>query len=351
MQITKFRTITFTSALLLAAACNSDDVTEAFETGTETGDGDGDPTTGDGDPDTGDGDPDTGDGDPDTGDGDPDTGDGDPDTGDGDPDTGDGDPDTGDGDPDTGDGDPDTGDGDPDTGDGDPDTGDGDPDTGSDYVEIEILAENFDALPNVSGPSTVAEFQAALPGWAHHNDNDARQIGTGSSTTGAIYSFGASAVAERALGGVASGNTGTQTWGVCITNNTSADYEDIMVSYVGEQWRAANSVSANTLMFAYTTSTSIAGDLQANVGAESGDDAAIGWLDVAALHFVSPTVSDAGAIDGNDDANRVAISHTIPDLIIAPSETLCIRWWDIDNAGADHGLAVDDLVVTAMTLQ
>jgi glucose/arabinose dehydrogenase len=58
-------------------ACNDDRPADETAT-TETGDGDGDPTTGDGDPTTGDGDPTTGDGDPTTGDGDPTTGDGDP---------------------------------------------------------------------------------------------------------------------------------------------------------------------------------------------------------------------------------------------------------------------------------
>ena len=79
------------AALLFGGGCPADDTAEGEDTGTETGDGDGDPTTGDGDPTTGDGD-----GDPTTGDGDGDPGDGD---GDGDPGDGDGDPGDGDGDP------------------------------------------------------------------------------------------------------------------------------------------------------------------------------------------------------------------------------------------------------------
>src|SRR5690606_226222 len=86
------------------------------ESGTNSGDGDGDPGDGDGDPGDGDGDGDPGDGDGDSGDGDGDSGDGDGDSGDGDGDSGDGDGDSGDGDGDSGDGDGDSGDGD---GDGD----------------------------------------------------------------------------------------------------------------------------------------------------------------------------------------------------------------------------------------
>ncbi|HLT38521.1 MAG TPA: hypothetical protein VK034_19675 [Enhygromyxa sp.] len=68
---------------LLASACFEDPATST-ETGTETGDGDGDP--GDGDP--GDGDPGDGDGEPGDGDGEPGDGDGEPGDGDGEADPG-----------------------------------------------------------------------------------------------------------------------------------------------------------------------------------------------------------------------------------------------------------------------
>ena len=111
------------TACLVLGACADDGGKTDEAAGSETGDGDGDPTTtgdGDGDPTTGDGD-----GDPTTGDGD---GDGDPTTGDGD-----GDPTTGDGD---GDGDPTTGDGD-----GDPTTGDGDGDPDNCATTYETCGE------------------------------------------------------------------------------------------------------------------------------------------------------------------------------------------------------------------
>jgi hypothetical protein len=93
-----------TTLLVSLAACGADDAKDTDtgfnsvgDTGSESGDGDGDPGDGDGDGDSGDGDGDSGDGD---GDGDSGDGDGDGDSGDGD-----GDGDSGDGD---GDGDGDT---------------------------------------------------------------------------------------------------------------------------------------------------------------------------------------------------------------------------------------------------
>src|SRR5690606_15294832 len=79
----RLRYLAMTSVPLLASACFEDPATST-ETGTETGDGDGDP--GDGDP--GDGDPDDGDGEPGDGDGEPGDGDGEPGDGDGEADPG-----------------------------------------------------------------------------------------------------------------------------------------------------------------------------------------------------------------------------------------------------------------------
>jgi hypothetical protein len=62
-QLTQFRSVVVLGLVLgLGAGCTDDGGAEASDP-TETGDGDGDPSTGDGDPSTGDGDPSTGDGD------------------------------------------------------------------------------------------------------------------------------------------------------------------------------------------------------------------------------------------------------------------------------------------------
>ncbi|MFO7567889.1 MAG: hypothetical protein R6X02_34935, partial [Enhygromyxa sp.] len=283
--------------------------------------------------------------------GDGDTGDGDGDTGDGDGDTGDGDGDTGDGDGDTGDGDGDTGDGDGDTGDGDGDTGDGDGD-GEELIELELLAEDFNGLPSANGTSDVATFQAALPNWALYNSNDNRHISHGNSNTGAIYSFGVNGDSDRALGGVASGGTDTQGFGVCITNETAADYEDVMVTYVGEQWRNGGNETAQALSFAYTTNADVATNLQVGTTVidASGADPSMGWFDFPSLDFTGPIHSaDALALDGHAAENQAAISEIISGLVVPAGGVLCIRWLDPDDGGTDHGLGIDDLVVTAMT--
>ena len=72
-----------------------------------------------------------------------------------------------------------------------------------------------------------------------------------------------------------------------------------------------------------------------------------GWIDFNSLDFVSPIVgSTAAQLDGNAAANRTAKSDTIT-LTATAGQEIWIRWKDINDAGNDHGLAVDDVSVTA----
>jgi uncharacterized protein len=80
--------------------------------------------------------------------------------------------------------------------------------------------ENFDTLANTGTTNT------ALPsGWllseTGTNANAAYGAGTGSSTAGDVYSFGAAASTERAFGTLRSG-TLIPVVGACFTNNTGA---------------------------------------------------------------------------------------------------------------------------------
>src|SRR5262249_60869348 len=72
-----------------------------------------------------------------------------------------------------------------------------------------------------------------------------------------------------------------------------------------------------------------------------------GWTTVTALSFTGPvTGATASALDGNAAANRTLISGTLPVTVNAGQE-IWLRWQDPDDAGSDHGLAIDDFSVTA----
>jgi hypothetical protein len=71
------------------------------------------------------------------------------------------------------------------------------------------LTETFDTLAS-AGTSNVWTDNSTIPGW--WSTRTTYNSGTGSSNTGALYSFGVAGtnpVTDRALGSVASGGTGT----------------------------------------------------------------------------------------------------------------------------------------------
>jgi predicted extracellular nuclease len=207
------------------------------------------------------------------------------------------------------------------------------------------LTENFDTLAS-TGTGITWTDNSTIPGW--YSSRVTYNSGTGSSNAGALYSFGVAGtnpVTDRALGGVASGTTTTIFWGARFVNNTGNTITSLDVSYVGEEWRTGGSTSATpsvaqTIDFQYQI---------ANAGVIIGANSpATGWNDHNNLDFTSPvfnTVAGA-ALDGNAAANRTALSSTIA-LTVAPGQEVWLRWVDINDANNDHGLAVDDLSVTA----
>jgi endonuclease G len=168
--------------------------------------------------------------------------------------------------------------------------------------------------------------------------------GTGSSNTGALYSFGvagAGSVGDRALGSVGSSGTGTVYWGVKLTNNTGSTITSLTVQFAGEQWRNGGSSSV-------TPSVEQVLDFQYSLSATAINTPSTGWTDYDALDFASPifgTVTPA-TLDGNLAANRVQKSSSVP-VSIANGQEIWLRWRDIDHANNDHALAIDDLKITA----
>jgi hypothetical protein len=205
--------------------------------------------------------------------------------------------------------------------------------------------QNFNTLSNTAGSTT----NESLPtGWyitesgGGARDNDQYAVDTGGSTTGDTYSYGAAGNTDRALGGLQSG-TLIPTIGAQFTNNTGGTITSLDIAYTGEQWRIGNTAAARDDRLDFQISTN-ATNL---CGADSGPCAGT-YTDVNALDFTNPikTAGTAGALDGNNAANRTAISATIPSLSIPNGATFWIRWNDLNASGADDGLAVDDFSIT-----
>ncbi len=200
--------------------------------------------------------------------------------------------------------------------------------------------QNFDTLAT-TGTNIVWADNSTLAGW--YSTRTTYNAGTGSSTTGALYSFGVAAtnpLTERALGGVGSGGTGTFYWAVCFVNNTGTTLTALDLSYVGEQWRDGLPVpaAAHTLAFEY--------QVAAPGTITDANTPVTGWTAFSSLDFTGPrTGTSAGALDGNLPANRTAKSASLTTSV-APGNEAWLRWRDINDASNDHGLAVDDFSVT-----
>jgi uncharacterized protein len=161
----------------------------------------------------------------------------------------------------------------------------------------------------------------------------------GTSTSGDLFSFGTTATTDRALGSLASGTSGTVGYGLRLVNDTAASVTDISFSYVGEQWRNGGNATPQSLAFSYLISSSPL--LSPNVPSN------LSWISFAPLSFTSPIATvTAGALDGNLAANRVAISSVLTGVTLNVGEELFVRWLDFNDAGNDHGLALDDVGVT-----
>ena len=106
------------------------------------------------------------------------------------------------------------------------------------------LTQDFNTLA-ISGTTNTWADNTTITGWY---SNRILYIGdAGTSTTGALFSYGSAASTERALGALTSGGTPTVQFGVRLVNNTGGTLSGLTISYRGEQWRQNS--TAQTLVF------------------------------------------------------------------------------------------------------
>ncbi|MBT9457316.1 MAG: PEP-CTERM sorting domain-containing protein [Burkholderiaceae bacterium] len=211
-------------------------------------------------------------------------------------------------------------------------------------------SQSFDSLAT-SGAANAWVNDSTLAGWSLFNKTPAAitayAAGDGSSNTGAFYSFGSSGTAERALGGTASGGAyfGSPAAGtlagwiaVALTNDTGSALNSFTIGYNGEQWRNGGNTSAQTMVMEYGFGATFAG-----VGA--------GWTPAGAGFNFTSTVNTAtaAAVNGNTAGLVGGLGGTVTTNW-ANGATLWVRWIENNDAGFDHGLAIDDvrLSVTAV---
>jgi hypothetical protein len=211
-------------------------------------------------------------------------------------------------------------------------------------------SQDFDSLAT-SGASNSWTNDSTLPGWslfrrpAPGTALATYAAGNGSSTAGAIYSFGTDS--DRALGGVGSGGT---YWGspassavagwfaVALSNDTGSTIDSFTLDFDGEQWRQGGNTTPQTMALEY--------GFGADFTSVSTWTAPGGNFD-----FTSPITTGPGTLDGNSEANRADNrGGLVSDLLWEPSNTLWVRWIENNDSGNDHGLAVDNFNFSATTV-
>ena len=210
------------------------------------------------------------------------------------------------------------------------------------------ITQTFNSLPAIG---TVAFVQNTTVFGVYSERSGTGNIlaaSDGSTATGGLYSFGSGTSTDRALGSVpfSSAAMGSFAHGLRFKNNTTKPITSLQVSYTGEQWRNSGA-DPQALTFSYLVSTSPITSLSASEALPSG------YIPVSDLDFTGPVSGGGitvGGLNGNDPANRTAISATITSLTIAPGAEIMLRWYDLEQPGSNHGLAIDDVSVTASTL-
>lgn len=208
-------------------------------------------------------------------------------------------------------------------------------------------SQNFDSLANSGSANTWAD-NSTLPGWYASKTLGGTSVTTyradsGTSTAGAIYSYGtndANGITDRALGSVASGTPGNFAYGVRFTNDTGSSQSNITVSYTGEEWRNGGNANAQKLAFSYLVSSSPITNSDA-VNANS-------WTAFTGLDFTTPTVgATASALDGNNPVNEQVLTNVVlSGVVVQAGQEIFLRWFDTNDSGNDHAVAVDNLTVT-----
>lgn len=197
-------------------------------------------------------------------------------------------------------------------------------------------AQSFDSLAATG--STAWTNDATLAGWSLFRASGsslAVTAGTGSSNAGGFYSFGVGTQSDRALGSVASGSTGTLSYVLALTNDSGSALNSFTLRFDGEQWRHGGATSP---------AVSLAQNLKLEYGFGT-TPAGVAWqVPGGSFDFTSPVFGTSAVTSsiGNSTGLLANLGGTVATNW-AQGSTLWIRWVDTDSAGADHGLAIDNV--------
>jgi predicted extracellular nuclease len=210
-------------------------------------------------------------------------------------------------------------------------------------------SQAFDGLA-LSGSSISWTNDLTLPGWFLFRQPSSSPVaitaydaGNGSASSGSFYSYGSTGSSDRALGGLGSGGAyfGSPSSGslagwlaLALTNTTGLPIASLNLSFSGEQWRNGGNSGAQSMLLQYGIGTSFT--------------AVTSWISPGGnFDWTSPIATSTSASVNGNSAGRVANrGGSLANLNWSAGSTLWFRWIETNDAGNDHGLAIDDVSIT-----
>jgi hypothetical protein len=219
--------------------------------------------------------------------------------------------------------------------------------------------QDFDSLASLGTTASASALSAGawtdnstITGWFAQFGGTARfAIGNGTteSTTGGVFFYGTNGSTDRALGDVGSGTPKGIAFGVLFKNTALTNLTFTSLGYTLEQWRNGGSGTAQDLNMSYQISPSTISSLSPSTTTATENNTNYTTLP-STFNLASPinTASVAG-LDGNATANKVVLSSAtaLPaSITLTPGQFIMFRWSDVDDTGADSGLAIDNVSIS-----
>jgi hypothetical protein len=207
-----------------------------------------------------------------------------------------------------------------------------------DWENIGVYYQDFDSLSNVEGTESLWLDELTIPDW-YSNKLFIRPDRGVYNTPSKFLSYGSMGSTDRALGShIYSSVPISNIFGIKLFNDSADDLDSFTVRYTGEQWRAKTYTGSTTekLRFTYAIGNALVG---INLGL---------YVNQPALDFISPNLTNVGAVNGNLDENSDTMTYTVTGINWRKGDYLMLRWEDYtEKTGVDNdGLAIDDFYFT-----
>lgn len=219
------------------------------------------------------------------------------------------------------------------------------------------LFQSFEYLQDFNGLSSANSTSAnrawsndsTLAGWSLFGSQKAAityyRASAGGEAGGYFYSYGQNGDSDRALGSVGSGgayfgspaeNAISGYMALALRNDSGVALNGVTVLWDAEQWRVGeNNATTDTLDF--------------RIGFGETFASVQNWVNPGSAFKYNTTLKNGNPAAGYaNDGNLNGVVSMGGDIALdwQPGQTLWLTWIDYNSAGYDHGVAIDNLLVT-----